>query len=175
MTQVSILAHDRLGVAVLGILQRVQPRLGPEDPVPLQRVAGVVACLERAQVPHHAGHMALIGWLPQELVYPPVELGVVQEPLGWAPVDSWLMHVDPQMIHAIVEEEHVLHGWAWDWACDCDLNRKKSLVTAGWRGRLTCHCPVMQPQMTRNVTHEKKKVTNEIKTISSDVMFDCST
>ena len=89
----------------------------------LQGVAGVVACLERAQVPHHAGHMALIGRLPQELVYPPVELGLVQEPLGWPPVDSWLIHVDPQMVHAIVEEEHVLHFF-WVLLCACDLNRK---------------------------------------------------
>ena len=80
-------AHNRLRLAVLRILERIEPRLSPPDAVALERVDWMVAFLERPQIPDSARHHATIGRLAEIVVDAAVELGVVQVPLRWAPVD----------------------------------------------------------------------------------------
>lgn len=77
----------RVRLAVVLVVERVEPGLGPEDPVVLQGVARVVARLQAAHVSHGARDVAFVGGLAQDLEHAPVERVVVQEPLrGRLPV-----------------------------------------------------------------------------------------
>lgn len=52
LLKVTLISKYSLGITVFWIIHGIQPRLGPENPVPLERVGGMVTGLERTQISH---------------------------------------------------------------------------------------------------------------------------